>query len=106
MYKVRFIFLLDGTALEAAVSLYRLGHLIRVERDKEKHTQEGQGDWNSTFFFFWATPCDTQDLSFPTRDLNPSLLQWKLRVLIIGPPGIPENSIYFLNQYLTLPLPM
>ena len=54
MYKVRFIFLLDGTALEAAVSLYRLGHLIRIERDKEKHTQEGQGDWNSTFFFFFG----------------------------------------------------
>ena len=97
------VFLLDSTALEAAVSLYRLGHLISSESNLTKRNTHKRAREIGIHFFFLATPCDIQDLSFPTRDLNPSLLQWKLRVLIIGPPGIPENSIHFLNQYLTLP---
>ena len=57
--------------------------------------EKREGNWGiqvKEFFFFFfflifGLPCGMQDLSSPTRDQTHAPLQWKHRVLTIGPPG-------------------
>ena len=59
---------------------------IKKERERKK----------VFIIFFLATSHDMQDLTSPSRESNPSPLQWKCRVLTTGPPGKPPYMLLII----------